>query len=184
LKTPAPVSARRYARALLDVALLKSVDPSPLKAELADVARVVAKNRELMAGLTLPGLRAERREAVVKAVFSGRVSEWTLRLIAILAEKDRIALLPLIAEAFARAVNDHKGVLSARAVSAVPLEAAQTAALQSALRSATRHEVELETQVDASLLGGVVVTLDGRTYDGSVRGRLAALRKQLRGAAA
>jgi F-type H+-transporting ATPase subunit delta len=184
LKTPAPVTARRYARALLDVALLKAVDPTGLKAELAEVAALVAKNRELLLGLTLPGLRAERRAAVVKAIFSGRVSEWTLRLLVILAEKDRVGLLPLISEAFARAVNDQQGVLSARAVSAVPLEAAQTAALRSALRSATRHEVELETQVDAALLGGLIVTLDGRTYDGSVRGRLSALRKQLRGAAA
>jgi F0F1-type ATP synthase delta subunit len=52
------------------------------------------------------------------------------------------------------------------------------------LRSATRREVELEIGVDTALLGGIVVTMAGRTYDGSVRGRLGALRKQLRGAAA
>jgi len=66
-----------------------------------------------------------------------------------------------------------------KAVSAVPLAEAQRAALAQALGSAVGRNVELEARVDPAVLGGVRVTVGGRTYDGTVRSRLAALRERL-----
>jgi F-type H+-transporting ATPase subunit delta len=72
-------------------------------------------------------------------------------------------------------------VLAAEAVSAVPLDEAQTRAVTEALRAAAGREIDLRARVDPRLLGGMLVEMEGRTYDGSVRARLVALRRAMAG---
>src|SRR5262249_17439573 len=105
------------------------------------------------------------------------------RLLDLLADRDGLALVPAIAEAFAEVWNERRGVTSAEAVSAVALLRAQQEALTAALARAAGHDVELRTRIDPKILGGLVVHMGGKTYDGSVRGRLAALRESLLGRA-
>jgi len=184
LKQSSQAAARRYARALLEVALAKGEAPR-LLGELRQLAGWLTEQPELARALLRSRLPSERRQKLVSALFAGRGSELLSRLLALLAERDGLALLPELAEAFARAYNDHAGVLTADAVSALPLDEAQTGTLRAALKSATGSEVELRARVDPAVLGGLVVTLAGRTYDGSVRAQLQQLRERLvRGAGA
>lgn len=178
MKQSARAAARRYARALLEVALAKG-DPAQLRTELTQVSELLAGSRELSRALFHPGLGAERRQRLMQALFAGRGSELLNRLLALLAEKGRVALLPDVAQAFAEAWNQHEGVLSAEAISAQPLEEAQLGSLRAALQGATGHPVELQTRVEPALLGGLVVTMGGRTYDGSIRAQLGLLRGRL-----
>jgi F-type H+-transporting ATPase subunit delta len=180
VKAAAAGAARRYARALLDVAAQKD-DPARLREELRAAVALLQGNRELSAALAHPGLGSERRRRLALAIFEGKSSPLFSRLLALLAERGRTGLLSEIERAYAAAWNAQRGAVSAQAVSALPLDAAQQDGLKSAIRGATGREVELETQVDASLIGGVLVTMDGRTYDGSVRRQLARLREALAG---
>ena len=74
-------------------------------------------------------------------------------------------------------------MVSELSVSAVALDPEQTLALRAALEKVSVKTVELETKVDASVLGGLRVTLGGRTLDGTVVAQLGALRRHLQGAA-
>ena len=96
-----------------------------------------------------------------------------------LAAHDRLALLPALAEEYAAAWNAAQGIVTAEAVSAAPLEPEQLNALSGALRDALGATVDLRARVDPAVLGGVLVNAGGRTYDGTVRGRLLALRRRL-----
>jgi F-type H+-transporting ATPase subunit delta len=184
VKHSSPAAARRYARALLDVAAAKG-QAERLRLELRELADLLSVEPQLSRALLHPGLGVERRQRLVRALFAERGSELLNRLLDLLAERDRLALLPELADAYARAYNEHAGVLTAEALSALPLDEAQTGTLRAALKSATGREVELRARVDPALLGGVVVTLAGRTYDGSVRAQLQQLRARLvRGAGA
>jgi F-type H+-transporting ATPase subunit delta len=178
MKQSPQAAARRYARALLEVAIAGG-NPGQLRAELQQVSELLASSPELLRALTHPALGVERRQRLVRALFGGRGSALLNRLLGVLAEKDRIALLPTVAAAFARVWNEHQGVVSAEAVSAQPLDEAQIGALKAALQQATGNAVELKARVDPGVLGGLVVTMGGRTYDGSVRAQLLLLRGRL-----
>ena len=88
----------------------------------------------------------------------------------------------MVAAAYAKLWNAHRGVVAAEAVSA-------TAARRGADRARwprrsarpPAREVDLTARVDPRLLGGMLVKMEGRTYDGSVRARLLALRRRCRG---
>ena len=180
LKEQPRALARRYAKALLDVARAQGARPAALEQELRGLVRLIDGSFELRSALSLPTLRAEARLRLVRALAeAGKGSPLLRLLLELLAERDRLALLPALAEEFAEARNAAEGRASAEAVTAVPLAQPQRAALSSALGEAVGKTVELKARVDPALLGGVLVKLGGRTYDGSVRGRLAALRARL-----
>jgi F-type H+-transporting ATPase subunit delta len=175
-------AARRYARALLDVAVQQG-DPEAVRRELREAVALLAAQAELRSTLLHPALPGEARKKLVDAVWGRRASKLTARLMALLAERGRIGLLGAIEESFGALWNAHRGAVAAEAVTAVPLDEAQTRALVETLRRATGTEVELRSRTDAALLGGLVVRMAGRTYDGSVRGRLKSLRERLVGQA-
>jgi F-type H+-transporting ATPase subunit delta len=169
--------ARRYARALLDVGGRRGREAAlALRDELRGFAAIVSGHDELRRALVHPGLGADERRRVLSAVAeTAGASDILRRLIDLLAVRDRLSLLPDVAEAYAAAANAAHGVVSAEVGSAVALAEPQERALAGALGEA----VELRARVEPELLGGLLVRVGGMTYDGTVRARLAALRRRL-----
>jgi F-type H+-transporting ATPase subunit delta len=171
-------SARRYARALLDVATARG-EAARLRDELAQASELLRQPGELRTVLTHPGVRADRRKAVARALFTGRASALLARLVELLADRGRVELLPDVERAYTEAWNAQRNVVAAEATSATALGEVQVAALRAALGSVSGREVELQLRVDPAVLGGVSVKMEDRTYDGTVRAQLAGLRRRL-----
>jgi F-type H+-transporting ATPase subunit delta len=181
LRPGGAAAARRYARALLEVAKEKK-QAQAIKDELAAVVNLVSGHGDLAAVVAHPAVSAERKRKLMAAVAEkARLGDLMARLLALLGERDRLEQLPAIAEAYTKLWNEERGVVAAEVVSATPLDEAQAGAVAQALGRLTGGAVDLRARVDPALLGGVQVRMQGRTYDGSVRARLAALRRRLSG---
>lgn len=180
MSRPPRALARRYARALVDVAAKdgrKAV--LALRDELRGFVPALAGHEQLRLALAHPTLPAEQKRKVVVALAErARLTALAKRLVELLGARDRLSLLGDVAEAYAGLANEAHGVVTAEAVSAAPLSDRQRKALEAAL-AGPAASVELRTEVDPSLLGGLLVRAFGRTYDGSVRTRLEALRRRL-----
>jgi F-type H+-transporting ATPase subunit delta len=172
--------ARRYAHALLDVALDQGDAPA-LRLELGRAASLVAENAELQATLVHPGIAPDIKKKILAAVFAAD-SDVLRRLLGLLVDRGRIPMLPEVARAYTAALQAYKGVVPAEAVSATTLDAEDLKRLQGALKVLAGHEVEVVSRIDPALLGGVLVRMQGKSYDGSVRTRLRNLRGRLAGA--
>jgi len=174
-------AARRYADALLELALEQDV-ASDVRDDLHDASRTLAQHADLRRALAHPALAAERRRGLARAVFDGRGRTALVpNLLALLAERGRIGELEGVEAAYVCAWNEQRGVVSVEAASATALAAEQHAALTRAVETVTGKPVELRVSTDPGLLGGIRLSLQGRVYDGSVRARLAALRRTLSG---
>lgn len=182
MKKTSPAAARRYARALLDVALEKDAE-AEVRRGLREAVSLVDAHADLLAVLAHPAVAVEKKKAVAKAVLEGRAPALVLRLLELLVERDRVALLPALERAYVALSNEHRKVVAAEAVSATPLEETDGAALGKAISALTGMGVDLESKVDPAVLGGLRVRIGGRVYDGTVRARLAALRERLVGGA-
>lgn len=153
-----------------------------LRGELTQMVAVIGAHADLKALLANPAVAAERKQKLLAAVAaSAKASDLLTRLLTIMGERGRLELLPMVATAYAKMWNAQRGVVAAEAVSATPLDETQTRAVAKALGAATGREVDLQARVDPRLLGGMLVKMEGRTYDGSVRARLLALRRTLAG---
>jgi F-type H+-transporting ATPase subunit delta len=102
-------------------------------------------------------------------------------LLRILFERKRVDLIPGVADAFAQRVRAHRGIELADVTTAVEIGEPEKALIAERLARRTGRTVELETHVDPAILGGVVARVGDQLFDGSVRGKLEALRKRLEG---
>jgi F-type H+-transporting ATPase subunit delta len=170
-------AARRYAESAFEIATRdKTIDA--WRADL-DGAAAVLEDPAVARGLSDPTVPTELREQAVTTGFGKKVSGPVLNLLRLLIQRGRIEDLPRIAAEFRRLDNLRLGITPARATSAAPLEPAEVKALIARLEQMTGGRIELEQEVDPSLLGGLVVRVGDRLIDGSVRGRLERLRNQL-----
>jgi F-type H+-transporting ATPase subunit delta len=174
------VAAKRYARALFDVALAERHDLDQIASELSDLAALVSGNQELQRALTHPAIPAARKRAVIEALLArSPVNPLLSRTLLLLADRDRLALLGDISEAFRSRLMDHQQVVRAEVTTAMALPPDRVAALQQGLAAATGRKVQLDVRVDPSIVGGAVTKIGSTVYDGSVTTQLERLKRQL-----
>lgn len=170
-------AARRYAEAAFEVAL-RDDTVDVWRTELDGAAEIVAVER-IGRALADPSIPLQTRTATADATFGPLVGRQVLNLIGLMLRRSRIQEMPRLAAEFRRLDDARRGVTRATATGAAALTASEIEALTLRLEQFTGGRVELDVQVDPSLLGGVVVRVGDRLIDGSVRSRLERLRNQL-----
>jgi F-type H+-transporting ATPase subunit delta len=171
--------AKRYARALLDLAR----EEGSLEAAGEELARGVAVFQEprLRPLVLSPVIDASARLRTANAVVDALgVSRTVGNLLRLLAERDRLTLLPDVARWYDALVDEEVGRARATIRSAAPLGATERSELvELAKRLTRRREVIATTDVDPELLGGAVLDVGGIVYDGSLKTQLARLMKDM-----
>jgi len=171
--------ARRYAKALLDLARARGA----LQDWGEELGRAVAAFDEprLRPLCLSPALERTTRVKNTKQVVAALgVSSMVGNLIAILAERDRLALLTDVSRWYDVLLDDELGRARVTIRSATPLGPSQrNEIIEVARRLSGRREVLAVTEVDPDLLGGVVLDVGGTVYDGSLKAQLIRLSKEM-----
>jgi F-type H+-transporting ATPase subunit delta len=173
------LASKRYAQASFELAL-ESNSLTEWSAALARIAHFLSDG-EAAAALQNSRVAREVKHRLVDAGL-GDLDSGPLNLAHILVNKGRTSLGVEIAGQFSRMMEAHQGLSRARATTAVDLSETDRQALLQRLRESTGRQILLETEVDPSILGGVVVQIGDRLIDGSTRSKLEALRDSLVGA--
>jgi F-type H+-transporting ATPase subunit delta len=172
-------SARRYARALFDVAS-KSGNVDTTLAELKGLGAAIAGHADLQRALTSPGIPLGAKQKVMSELVALQpVSKLVARLLALIVENDDVNELDRVVEAFEQRVLDFHQVVKAEITSAVPLPDDKIQAIEASLAAVSGARVVVTSRVDPALLGGVVAKVGSRVYDGSVARHLARIRARL-----
>ena len=176
----ARTAATRYARALFDVALKERVDLQQVEAELSDFARLFAENAAFERVMVNPAVPAPRKRAAVDAIVArAKPLPVVGKLLALLAERDRLVLVPDLLAAYRDRLLDHQHVVRAEVTTAAALDGGQAQRIEQSLAKATGRTVKLATKVDPSIIGGVVARVGSTVYDGSVTRQLERMKQQL-----
>ena len=131
--------------------------------------------------LSNPAIPAPRKRAVIEQLLArgGSLAPSVGRLLTLLADRDRLVLLPDIAAAYQDRLMEHAKVVRAEVITAIGLPADRVAALQQGLGQATGRQVQLETRVDPSIIGGAITRIGSTVYDGSVTRQLQKMKEAL-----
>ncbi len=177
-------AATRYARALFDTVLAEGLDLLQTQKDLAEFATLVAGNDDLQRVLTNPAIPVARKRGVIEQLIARASLQPTVgKLLLMLAERDRLVILPDVAHVFDARLMEHQNVVRARIVTAVALSPDRVTALAAGLTRATGRNVLVDTQVDPAIIGGAVARIGGTVYDGSITRQLERIRDTLAGAA-
>ncbi|HEY3160343.1 MAG TPA: ATP synthase F1 subunit delta [Vicinamibacterales bacterium] len=176
---PSRASATRYARALFDVALKES-DPVQIERDIASVAGLMSSNAELSGALTNPAIPVSAKRKIVDALATRlNVATPARKLLLLLADRDRLAVVPDLLDVYRARLMEHQQVVRAEVTTAAPLAPDRAAQLEKKLADLTGRTVEMTTSVDPSIIGGVVTRIGSTVYDGSLATQLARLKEKL-----
>jgi F-type H+-transporting ATPase subunit delta len=170
---------RRYARALLEVALEQDA-AEKLKGELAAFVGLLEESSDLRNFLASPAVARESKQGVVEKLVARLGASKTLRnFLFVVVENRRSSLLPQIQQAYGEELDVRRGVARAQVTSARELTRQEQADLGRVLERITGKRVETRYGTDPGLIGGAVVRIGSTIYDGSVREQLNRLRARL-----
>lgn len=172
-------SAARYARALLDVAIAEG-DPARVDRELKTLAEIFRGHAELQNVLANPAVpMAAKRRLIEGLVARTKPSPMLGKLLLMLADRDRLALIPELAEVYGERFLEHQQIVKADVTTAVPLSPDRLAEMERRIAAATGRKVTMTASVDPALIGGAVARVGSIVYDGSIATQLSKMKERL-----
>lgn len=163
-------TSNEYAEALFALATEENC-----RQEIADALAVISaafeENEGYLEVLSSPAILMSERLSAIDAAFSS-LCEYAVSFVKLLCERSVIKAFPVIAAEYDRLLKEVNKTRTAKVTSAVPLTKDEAKALQDKLSVTCKQPVFLEFSVDENLLGGMIVEIDGKVYDASLKRQL------------
>lgn len=170
--------ARRYARALLHTAT-KHGTLDLAEEELLAIAALARRDARVRRFFETPGIARSEKVRFLEASWKPRLSRPVYGLLMVLLRRRRLDHIVVIAEEFDKLFEDAKGRSRLLVRTAVPLTDAQAGTLTQALADRTGRTIVLTREVDPSVIGGAIVSLDHRIVDATIATELWRIRRRL-----
>ena len=170
--------ARNYAETLLELAR-RAGDLTAWGQAIDDVAEAMQSNRTLRLFLESPRVPAQTKMDVLGKAFQDRMPRLMVRYLQALVKNRRQMLIPEIATEYLDLVDAVEGRMHARVTVAMEQSDAETKALTTHLSRLFNKQVVPHLTIDPAIMGGVIVHVGDTVLDGSVRKRLATLKRRM-----
>lgn len=171
--------ARRYANALYEEAQasggLEEVDEDVLM-----LRESLETNDELARFFESPVIPQEKKDSIIQTLLGDRVDDLLVRFLRLLVRKDRETMTEAVLDAYQSLRDEQRGIVDAHVTVARPLSDADRTAVADTLEAQTGKTVRLHVKEDPDLIGGLIIRIGDRVFDGSVRNKLSNLRDRLR----
>lgn len=173
--------ANEYGTGMWELALEEHLTENVLE-QLATLKACFAQQPDYLRLLSNSALRKEERLALLDSAFGGRVHPYVLSFLKLLCERGALHEFSGCEAVFRACYNKHFGIVTAVVTSSRPLKDDQKARLTEKLAEISGHRVVLTEKVNPKVLGGLLVEMDGKLYDNTVRSRLGDISRMLSGA--
>lgn len=164
------IVAKRYANALYQVANEKGfVDQ--VGADLQLISETLTKTPEFVTLLQSPKVSLEQKKELITSAFA-QVQSITKNFLYVIVDGHREEILADVSKEFTKLADDAKGLVEVVVTSAAPLDDAERANVTATFTKILGKQIRIQEKVDTNLLGGMVVQVGDRLYDGSVKNKL------------
>lgn len=169
---------RRYAAALFNAAeKAKMVDR--VESDLGLISYALETSPNLLDAMISPLIPAFKKRSVVQSIFKDNLAEITISYLYLLIDHQREEAMLQTEEEYLELANEARGIMSAEVITAIHLNEDEEVKLKEKLDDMTGKRVRLEKRIDPGIIGGVVIKIGDRVIDGSIKGRLAAIKEKL-----
>lgn len=181
----AKLVSKTYGEALFEIAMEAKPAEGGSKArelmgEICQISEILKQNPDFDKLMKHPGIPKQEKLQVMEQTFKGRISEELLGFLEVVINKERYGSLPAIFQYFTDKVKEEQKIGVAYVTTAVELNEAQKAQIQAKLLQTTSYlKMEMHYSVDAALIGGMVIRINDRVVDSSIRTKISDLTKQL-----
>ncbi len=170
--------ANAYAASLLELAT-EQKQAEQIGQELQAVRQIVGDNRTFSLYLSDPGISSTERGETLKRVFGGKVSQLLSNFLGVLNEKSRIGSIQQIADAYDDLLGEQLGKIEVDVTVATKLPPDQLEEVRKRVGTALKKDAVVHQYVDESIIGGIILRVQDKLFDASIKTQLKAMKQQL-----
>jgi F-type H+-transporting ATPase subunit delta len=170
-------AARRYAQALFEVAEDNGI-VSQVEADLRLLTDAITNNKDFKEFYLGPYTSRTEKFEIISNVFDGSISRLTLELVRLLLNKHRSHAMISVKDEYIALRREKSGVVYAHVTSSISLTETQQTALEAKLAKIVGKKIEADYSLDPGIIGGIKVSYNSNSIDGSILGALQNLRQQ------
>ena len=160
-----------YAQAIFELAD-EQRQSQVLRSDLAAITEAIRANPDLAVFLKSPAINRDQKIASLSRIFADKLSGLTMNFLKVLAAKDRLSLMVKIYNCFVELEDKKAGFVKGSLTTAVQLSEKEQVRLTEQISQVLGKKLTLETKVDPSIIGGMILALEGTVIDASVRSTL------------
>ncbi len=169
-------AAIRYAKAVLSLATDQKAEES-VNNDMKQIATAIAESKDLNNMLQSPVIKSSAKKEVLSEVFKN-MNTITSNLVDTLITNKRLPLLAHVAASYTRLFDESKGTQVAQVTTAVPLTDELKVKVLAKVKELTGKDVEVESIIDESILGGFILRVGDIQYNASVANKLNKLKRE------
>ena len=170
--------SKRYAVALFNAAVRQDI-AEQIHEDLTSLDELMRVNPDFRNFLLSPQVLTEDKKKIIVDVLAERSAGLLVKFLMLLIDKKRLEFVGEIAEAYTYLFEQLQGILEAKIITAIPLDADLEQQTIEKLEAETGKTIRLVKTVDPKIIGGMIVILEDTVVDGSIRHQLDAMRKSL-----
>jgi len=167
-----PLVEKRYAEALIRIGVEQNIIDT-FQADMDSVEKVIVGNDQLKKFLNNPSLKKNSKKEAIEEIFGKEIHKDTVNFLKVLIDKGRMKNFSGIIEQYKLLADEIKKCLNLKVISAEALSENQLKKLGEKLRvQYGSQDVKVDSVLDPSIIGGVIVRIGDKMIDGSVKGKL------------
>ena len=176
----AKLVSKRYALSLFQAGLeLKKTND--FNNELILIKKVFEQEKELIQILRHPKVSKNEKKSMLENIFKGKISPELINFLSILIDKRRETYIFEIIDQYMVLFNEHENIIKVTAVTAVSMDEEAQNKLKTVLNNKLKKKIELSNIVDKTIIGGVLLKVENKLIDGTVKGQLEAMGRAIQG---
>ena len=170
--------AKRYATALFKSAINADVAERVYE-ETTSFRTLMSENKDLRNFLLSPQILTKDKKDVITSTLKDRATDLFVQFLLLLIDKKRFMFVVEIAEGYGYLYERHQGILEVKAITAVTLEDHLKQKTIDKLSEMTGKKIRLSTTVDPDIIGGMILVMEDKIIDGSIKFSLKKLSREL-----
>ena len=172
-------AAVRYAKSLMQLSSEKSL-LNDIKADMDIILNAINDSKELENFLNSPLIKIDKKKSILESIFKGKVNELSMNFIMQVANQKREALLKTICQEFIKQYNQMFNIAKVELTTAKAINKDQRKKVMDFIQSNYKYNsVEMNETVDEDLIGGIILRIEDRQIDGSIKRKLQDIKKEL-----
>jgi len=170
--------ATKYAQAIYELSAEKNM-LEQVEQELMMVEQTIHNYSDLSTLIYHPRVLPQAKKDTLQSIFGKEIADFVLKFLLLLVDKRRETILLDIIHEYVKLANEARNIVEAQVTTAMPLSPEQQEGLMKKLALVTGKTIVLKTQIDAAIIGGVVVKIGDKLIDGSIARQLEIMKNAL-----
>ncbi|MCS6821637.1 MAG: ATP synthase F1 subunit delta [Microscillaceae bacterium] len=169
--------SRRYAKSLMSAAIASNKVEEVYR-DMNTILQTLRQSPQLKAVLKNPVIRGTKKLNILRGIFKPHVDPLTMSELELLAKKSREELLYNVCENFNALYFEQKNIVFGEVISAIALDRKILETLEAKFSAKLNKKVIFQTKVDSSIIGGLIINIEGKQIDSSIKSQLQKLKLQ------